>query len=182
MDCVTLLELVHLTLGLGVVLPVAPASMRASAWTRPRPRAPPETMMTLSRRLISGRTPGTGGLLPGAGVRAARDVWNGREEEVIAAPKVMGLLAAALRAGANLDIVNVCLCLKLGRGRLKGLRSVSVSCESSVRYVKLWKCERGSFEKYDEEGRWKETATIKEEGERGRALRKSIRRLREEGV
>jgi hypothetical protein len=59
-------------------------------------------MTTLSLRLNSGRTPGTGGLV----VRKAGEVWNGRvAEEVIAAPKVMGRLAAALRAGTNLDIV-----------------------------------------------------------------------------
>lgn len=59
-------------------------------------------MMTLSLRFISGRTPGTGGVV----VRKAGDVEKGRADVVMAAPKVMGRLATALSTGANLDIVS----------------------------------------------------------------------------
>jgi hypothetical protein len=152
-------------------VPVAPASMSASAWTRPRPRAPPETMITLSFRLISGRTPGTGGLLPAA-LRAAGEVWNGRAEEVIAAPKAMGRLAIALRAGVNLDMMGGS-CGRLVRGFAK---NASLRCCG----WREWnmQCDKGSLMMYEirvEElgiGRRRKLRVTKMRG--AWALRKSI--------
>lgn len=67
--------------------PVAPASIRASAWTRPSPLPPPDTTMTLFCRLNSGRRV----LLVKWSLRRANELEND-----LAGGRVLGLLLPEL--------------------------------------------------------------------------------------